>query len=115
MFGTTKTLLRENVWCGVGIVACPVERMGRGAPLPTVTWEGVEVWVGEEIIPGSDTMWEVAPESIVQLPALKEPAVLFSAATRAEQSHAGLLAAGACCQYVFPYVVPGDGGAVPNA
>jgi hypothetical protein len=34
-------------------------------------------------------MWEVAPESIAQLPLLEEPAmVLFRAAMRAVQSHA---------------------------
>jgi hypothetical protein len=52
------------------------------------------VWEGKEIIPGSLTMWDVAPESMTQAPAVEGPAlevlaVLFRAAMRAEQSHAG--------------------------
>jgi hypothetical protein len=46
-------------------------------------------WVGEEIISGSKTMWEVAPESMTQPPLLEElTAVLFRAAMSAVQSHA---------------------------
>jgi hypothetical protein len=50
---------------------------------------GFATRVGEESIPGSVTMWEVALESITQPPLLEEPAtVLFRAAMRAVQSHA---------------------------
>ena len=70
--------------------------IGKERPLPMVTCEGGESWEGEEIIPGSETMWDVAPESMTQEPVVEEPlveppAVLFSAAMRAEQSHAGAL------------------------
>lgn len=41
------------------------------------------------MIPGSETICEVAPESMTHPPALDGLVVLFRAAMRAEQSHAG--------------------------
>lgn len=89
--------------------------MGKEEPLPMVTWKGGEFWEGEESIPGSETMWEVAPESIthglgVVEPTLELLAVLLRAAMRAEQSQAG-----APVPEPGPYGVAGGGGAVPNA
>ena len=92
--GTTRTLLRWKVWLGVRRVTWPVAVMGRGSPLPTVTRRGGGGYEEVESIPGSETMCEVAPESInhapgVEGPAAGEPAVAFRAPTRAEQSLAG--------------------------
>jgi hypothetical protein len=66
-----------------------VEEIGSETPLPTVTWEEKEDGEGEESIPGSETMCDVAPESMTQWPLLEEPAAVFRAAMRPLQSQAG--------------------------
>jgi hypothetical protein len=67
-----------------------------------------------ESIPGSETICDVAPESMTQARDVEEsrvgaPVVLFRAAMRAEQSHAGA---------VLPnglYGIAGGGGVLLNA
>jgi hypothetical protein len=62
------------------MVVEPVWVMGIEEPLPTVTvWE--EQGVREDKLPGSDAMWEDAPESMYQSP--PESCILFRALTRA--------------------------------
>jgi hypothetical protein len=93
MSGTIRRLLRRKVLCEeTERLVCPVEEIGKETPLPTVTWEGEESGVGVEIISGSEAIWEVAPESMIHSLGADDndvPAMLFSAATRVEQSQAG--------------------------
>jgi hypothetical protein len=48
---------------------------------------GRESWVGEDVMLWSETMWEVALESMTHPSVLEELAVLF----RTDQSHAGVV------------------------
>jgi hypothetical protein len=67
MSGETRTLLRENILLAWTKEALPVAVMGKSEPLPTIIWVGVEVsWEGDDRIPASDVMCEVAPVSMYQ-------------------------------------------------